>query len=102
MADGHCLKVLDEEPACGKERLEPAWRGYFEAFPCYLIYPERIAVEGATVSVLGTTTRSHLGLPDEVESKLNVIWIADVQDGLLASWTIIEDTAPARRRFGLE
>ena len=45
MTDDHCLKVLDEPATCGKQRMEGAWRGYFEAFPRYLIYPERFGLQ---------------------------------------------------------
>jgi hypothetical protein len=53
------------------------------------------------VAVLGHTTGSHLGLPDEQESKLTVIWVADVRDGKVASWRIIEDTSQRRAASGL-
>ncbi|HXH20979.1 MAG TPA: nuclear transport factor 2 family protein [Dehalococcoidia bacterium] len=101
MTDDHYLKVMDEAPLRGKEAQRPAWDGYFTAYPDYVIYPSRIAASGATVAVLGTTTGSHLGLPDEAEMKLTVIWRAEVRDGLLASWEVLEDTPGAREALGL-
>jgi len=51
---------------------------------------------GDDVLVLGSTTGSHLGLPDQEERQLKVIWRATMQDGLLTLWQIIEDT-PGQR-----
>jgi ketosteroid isomerase-like protein len=101
MTDDHCLKVLDEDPSCGKEGLREAWRGYFDALPTYLIYPRQMASTGSTVAILGHTTGSHLGLPDDAQSKLTVIWTAEVRDGLLASWTVLADTPETRATLGL-
>jgi hypothetical protein len=52
--------------------------------------------------VLGGTTGSHLGLPDERELELSVLWVASVIDGRLATWQIVEDTPEARERYGLD
>jgi ketosteroid isomerase-like protein len=101
MTDGHVMRILDEPPVRGKETLRSAWRGYFEAFRRYRVYVDRIAVEGDRVAVLGHTTGSHLGLPDDEESQLPVIWTADVRDGRLASWNILEDSAERRRELSL-
>ena len=51
---------------------------------------------GADVLVLGSTTGSHLGLPDQEERQLKVIWRATVHEGLLTQWQIIEDTPEQR------
>jgi ketosteroid isomerase-like protein len=101
MTDDHYLKVLDEAALRGKQPQRAAWNGYFTTYPDYVIYPSRIAVLGPTVAVLGTTTGSHLGLPDEAEMKLTVIWKAEVRDGLLSSWEILQDTPEARAQLGL-
>jgi hypothetical protein len=42
-----------------------------------------------------------LGLPDEDELQLGVIWLADVAGGVLSSWHVVEDTPEARRRYGV-
>jgi ketosteroid isomerase-like protein len=101
MTDGHVMRILDEPPVSGTDTLGSAWRGYFEAFPRYRVYIDSIAVEGDRVAVLGHTTGSHLGLPDEDESQLPVIWTADVLDNRLESWNILEDSAELRRTLGL-
>jgi hypothetical protein len=60
-----------------------------------------MAEVGDVVAVLGHTTGSHLGLPDDEESKLTLIWLGEVVDGLVRSWTLIEDTPEHRLRHGL-
>ncbi len=94
--------MLDEPPIARKERAREGWRGYFSAFPHYVVYPRRIAETEAGVAILGHTTGSHLGLPDEAEFKLTVIWLATVRAGLVASWTILEDLPETRTRLGLD
>ena len=101
MNEQHTLCVLDEEPLQGREANASAWRGYFSAFPEYVIYPKHIAVEGEQVSVVGSTTGSHLGLPDDEEAKLSMIWTGIVHAGLLMEWRIREDTVDARAQLGL-
>ena len=80
----------------GREANRDAWHGYVTAFPDYVIYPDQIVDRGDGVLVLGSTTGSHLGLPDQEERQLKVIWRATVHDGLLTLWQIIEDT-PGQR-----
>jgi hypothetical protein len=60
-----------------------------------------VSAVGSRVAVVGATTGSHLGLPDEEELELSVIWVADVDGGALSSWQIAEDTPDARRRYGV-
>ena len=98
MSPDHRLQVLREPPLDGREANRAAWHGYVTAFPDYVIYPDRFVHRGDDVLVLGSTTGSHLGLPDQEERELPVIWRATVRDGLLVLWQVIEDT-PARRAF---
>ena len=60
-----------------------------------------VAEREGRVAVLGHTTGSHLGLPPEEEQELTLIWLAEVSDGLVRSWTLVEDTPRARREWGL-
>jgi hypothetical protein len=71
------------------------------AFPDYVIYPDWIVQRGDEVFVSGGTTGSHLGLSDQEERELKVIWRAIVRDGLLALWQVIEDTPEQRAFLGL-
>ena len=101
MTDDHTLQVLDEGPLVGRHANVEAWRGYASAFPHYVIYPHQFSERGDEVAVLGHTTGSHLGLPDDEEQKLTVIWFARVDRGRLSLWRIFEDDASRRREFGL-
>jgi ketosteroid isomerase-like protein len=101
MLPGHRLQVLQELPVSGREANRDAWNGYVTAFPDYVIYPDRFVQRGDDVFVLGSTTGSHLGLSDQEERQLRIIWRATVQDGLLALWQIIEDTPGQRALLGL-
>jgi hypothetical protein len=101
MSDDHALTVLDEAPLVGRAANIDAWRGYFTSFPTYVIYPSAMAEADATVAVLGTTTGSHLDLPDEDERRITVIWVAGVAEGVVSSWQILDDTLEARVRLGL-
>jgi hypothetical protein len=101
MHDDHRLVVLDEEPLVGREANVEAWQGYCTSFPDYVIHPRYLTASGARVAVLGTTTGSHLGLPDDEEVKLTVIWLADVTDGALSLWQVAEDTPVARAESGI-
>ena len=101
MSPDHRLQVLNEPPLDGREANRAAWHGYVTAFPDYVIYPDRFVHRGDDVLVLGSTTGSHLGLPDQEERQLGVTWRATVRDGLLTLWQIIEDTPGRRVLLGL-
>jgi len=102
MTQDHELVVFDEAPVVGRSANLEAWRGYVEAFPEYVIYPRRIAEHAGFVAVLGHTTGSHLGLSDAEERQLTLIWLAEVLDGAIRSWRLIEDSATNRREHGLD
>src|SRR5215475_4832885 len=102
MSPDHRLQVLQEPPVAGREANREAWDGYATAFPDYVIYPDRIVHRDDDVLVLGSTTGSHLGLPDEQERQLKLIWRAIVRDGLLVLWQIMADTPGQRSSLGLD
>ena len=101
MSPDHRLQILQEPPLTGQEANRGAWNGFVTAFPGYVIYPNHIVDRGDDVLVLGSTTGSHLGLSDQEERLLKVIWRATVRDGLLTLWQIIEDTPRQRALLGL-
>jgi len=101
MTVDHTLQVFDEDPLVGRDANIAAWRGYFAAFPEYVIYPLRVAAAGNVVAVQGRTTGSHLGLADEDELQLSLIWLAKVDEGAVDRWQLVADTATNRRRYGL-
>jgi ketosteroid isomerase-like protein len=102
MTDDHELVVFGEDAVHGRARNTKGWEGYASAYPEYVIYPRAVAEphEGR-VAVLGYTTGSHLGLADDEERKLSVIWLAEVRDGQLCSWRLLEDTPQRRAELGL-
>jgi hypothetical protein len=102
MTDDHELVVFGEAAVHGRVRNTEAWAGYASAFPDYVIYPRAVTEPHAgCVAVLGHTTGSHLGLADDEERKLSLIWLAEVQDGQLRSWRLLEDTPERRAELGL-
>lgn len=102
MHEEYVLTVFDEAPQPGRLAGIEGWRGYAAAFPEYVIYPRRMATVGDTAAILGHTTGSHLGLPDEEEARITLIWLGTVREGRIADWTLIEDTAENRTRWALD
>ena len=101
MHEDHELCVFDEPPTAGRKNNVPGWRCYASSFPDYLIHPRRMAVVGDIAAVLGHTTGSHLGLPDDEEAKLTLIWLCELRDGKLLRWSLVPDDARNRARWGL-
>ena len=101
MTEGHELQVFDEAPPAGRDANISGWQGYATAFPGYVIHPHRIAEQGTRVAVLGHTTGSRLGLPDDRERTQPLIWLAEVAGGALRLWRLLPDTPANREELGL-
>jgi hypothetical protein len=101
MSEHHRLEVFDEKPVVGRDANSAAWRGYFDAFPRYVVYPQRISEKDGVVAILGHTTGSHLGLSDDEERRLTLIWVAHAADGYVTRWRLVEDTAQNRAAYRL-
>lgn len=97
----HTLQVLAGPPLTDWEEIWDAWTSHTSTCPDYVIYPARIIDDGDTVVVIGSTTGSKFGLSDEEERRRTVIWKAQVHDGLLTLWQVIDDTPDQRKRLGL-
>jgi ketosteroid isomerase-like protein len=102
MSPDHRLEVFDEAPVAGKEANAEAWRGYFDSFPRYVIYPHKITERAGTVAILGHTTGSHLGLSDDEERQLTLIWLAETSDGMVTGWKLVEDNDFHRHAWRLD
>lgn len=102
MTEDYELKVFHLPPEAGLAKGVAGWRGYASAYPRYLIHPSRLAVQRDTVAVLGTTTGSHLALPDDEEMQLTLIWLSEVSGGKVRRWILIEDTPENRGSWGLD
>lgn len=97
----HQLEVFDEEPVVGREANARAWRVYMTSYPSYRVHPRQVIAEGNVVAILGHTTGSHLGLADEEESRLPLIWVVHVQDDAVQRFRLIEDLPESRAKYGL-
>jgi ketosteroid isomerase-like protein len=101
MSPDHTLQVFDEDPLVGRTANVEAWRGYFTSYPRYVIYPRQIVAPGPTVAVLGHTTGSHLGLPDDEEIMLSLIWLVTAVDGAVRGFRLVEDSQENRAAHGV-
>jgi hypothetical protein len=101
MTDDHALVVFDEPPLSGRAANVEAWQGYMAAYPTYVIHPHALAVRDARVAIVGTTSGSHLGLPDEAEMQQSLIWLAGISGSQVAAWTLVADRPEHRHRLGL-
>ena len=102
MTDDHALQVFDEPPLVGRKANTDAWHRYIESYPDYIIHPHCISADDGTIAILGHTTGSHLDLPDADESRLTLIWVAEVVDAAVRSWTLIDDDPDNRRGIRLD
>ncbi|WP_285748670.1 nuclear transport factor 2 family protein [Lentzea sp. NBRC 105346] len=101
MHPDHRLLVMDVPPVVGRDANVEAWRGYFTAFPEYVIHPRLFVPDGNRVAVFGATTGSHLNLADDEELALGVIWLAEVSDGLVTVWQVRDDSQALRQDLGI-
>lgn len=102
MTSDHTMTLLDEPPVVGQAPCLAGWEGYLTGWPAYVITPRRMVESGDGAAFLGHTTGSHLDQPDEVERTQTLVWHAEVTDGRLATWTLLEDTPDTRRTHGLD
>jgi hypothetical protein len=102
MSEDHRLEVFHEDPVVGRDANTTAWRGYFASFPRYVIHPRRISERDGIVAILGHTTGSHLGLSDDEERQLTLIWIAHTAGGCVTRWRLVEDTSTNRAAWRLD
>jgi hypothetical protein len=101
MTPDHTLRIFEEPDVTGRDTNIEAWRGYASSFPDYVIYPRLVGERDNRVAVLGHTTGSHLGLPDAEEREMTLIWVAEVADGKVTLWQLVEDTPGARAEHAL-
>jgi limonene-1,2-epoxide hydrolase len=101
MTEHHRLQVFDEPPLAGRDANIAAWSDYLSSFPEYRIHAHRIVGHGGRVAVLGHTTGSHLNLSPDEEQRLTIIWLAEIGDGKVLTWSLVEDTPDWRRELGL-
>jgi 3-methyladenine DNA glycosylase AlkD/ketosteroid isomerase-like protein len=101
MSEQHTFVDLAGDEQHGRVLMRAGWQSYFSSFPHYRIYLARIFVTDDTVTLIGRTTGSHLGLPDEVEFQDLLIWVARVEDERVAEWRLYPDTPENRKELGV-
>jgi len=68
---------------------------YLEQFPNYKIHAHKFLQGGNGAAIIGKTSGSHI--PPEIEEKETLLWIAEIQDGLISEWRIYSDEEYAHR-----
>jgi hypothetical protein len=86
----------------GRSLMFEGWRGYFEAYPNYLIHVCEIFLCEPCVVVVGRTTGSHVGLPRAVEILDTLIWEAEIEAERVKRWQIFDDSPSVRERLGAD
>jgi hypothetical protein len=66
--------------------VQECWVGYFTPFPDYKILVQQVLTSGDGVAIMGQTSGSHM--PPEIEARSTVLWIAELEDGLVREWRI--------------
>jgi 3-methyladenine DNA glycosylase AlkD/ketosteroid isomerase-like protein len=102
MSEEHTFVDLAGDEQHGRAVMQAGWQNYFSSFPDYRIYVARIFVAGDTVTLIGRTTGSHLGLPDEVEFQDPLIWVARVKGERVAEWRLYPDRPEMRKELGVK
>ncbi|MFB0509564.1 MAG: nuclear transport factor 2 family protein [bacterium] len=79
----------------GRERMRNGFAEYFSAYPKYKIQVEKICLSGNDIAFIAKTTGSHV--PSELEEKETLIFIAQIENGLVAEWRIYTDLEKSKR-----
>jgi hypothetical protein len=74
------------------------WEGYFADYPDYRIHVEKIMFCGTNVAIIGKTIGSHVN--PKVEVLETVLWLADIENGLVSKWQIYSNLDEAKKAVG--
>jgi ketosteroid isomerase-like protein len=83
----------------GHERLQAAWRAYFQMVPDYWVALDRMLTEGNTVVLIGRaggTYAPDAQLSPERRWQVPAAWRAVVQGEAVAEWQVYADNEPLR------
>jgi hypothetical protein len=69
--------------------MRKGFQGYFIDYPEYRIHIEKTTRSGNDIAIVGKTTGSHIS--PEIEERETVIWIAKIEEDLVAEWRIFSD-----------
>ncbi len=79
----------------GRERIRDGFAEYFSSYPKYKILVEKICLSGKDVAFIAKTTGSHV--PSELEVKETLVFVAQIENGLVAEWRIYTDLEKSKR-----
>ena len=79
----------------GRERMRDGFAEYFSSYPKYKIHVEKICLSGNDVAFIAKTAGSHV--PAELEEKETLVFIAQIENGLVAEWRIYTDLEKSKR-----
>ena len=79
----------------GKDTMTKGWIEFFKSFPDYKNTFERVQSQGNLVVLYGYATWENGADPDYV------IWIARIENDLVAEWRIYDDTEENKKLFNL-
>jgi len=90
MTDDHTfVGYVRGDRARGREVMTKGFAEYFAAFPDYRIHVAKVLRSGDDIAIIGSTTGSHVA--PELEARETLIWIAKIEEGLVAEWRIYTD-----------
>jgi ketosteroid isomerase-like protein len=94
MADNHRFVDSHGKEFQGKEKMEAAWRGYFETFPDYRIDVTDIFEAHNMVALFGSASGSFKGDKKKKDNswQLPAAWKAILTEGKIELWQVYADT----------
>jgi ketosteroid isomerase-like protein len=93
MTDDHTFTDSEGVAVAGKAACIEAWRGFFEAYPDYRNHFESFVDDHDAVTVIGHSECSEPSLVGPA------LWRVTVREGLVATWSVSEDTPGNRARL---
>jgi ketosteroid isomerase-like protein len=94
MTEDHVFIDRDGNTTRSKESMLRSWSKFFEMFPDYKNRFERVQSRDNVVFMLGFAYWSEKNQYDRA------IWIASIENDLVAEWRIYHDTEENRKEFG--
>jgi ketosteroid isomerase-like protein len=95
MTDDHTFIDRKGSVDWGKALMTQGWIDFFKSYPEYRNTFLRVDSQGDRVILYGYATWEKGADPDYA------IWVAKIENDLVAEWRIYEDTADNKRRFDL-
>jgi ketosteroid isomerase-like protein len=100
MTDDHTFVDSLGNRVEGKEKMKPAWAGYFRMVPDYSITVDETFASGETVVMLGTAQGAYSAkgeLRPGNHWKTPAAWRVQVRGAVVAEWRVYADNEPLRK-----